>query len=196
VASTASDLIELLTPPSYHAAGELVPFIALGIAAMGFYFIPMNLLSMTAGRTGTIPLITVTAATVNVGLNLILVPRMGILAAAIDTAIGYGLLALLTTAYAQRVMHLDYEVVRILKIALAALLVYGAGLLAGDAVLGADPLFDLALKLCLAGLLPIVLWLLGFWTPGEKTRISHTIAVHLRGKRYHPQRGLGQIGHS
>ncbi|MFL5733714.1 MAG: lipopolysaccharide biosynthesis protein [Chloroflexia bacterium] len=183
VALAARDLIHLFTPPSYHEAGQLVPFIALGIAAMGFYFIPMNLLSMTAGRTGKIPLITVSAAAINVGLNLLLVPRMGIQAAAIDTAIGYGALAVFTTLYARRIIHLAYEVERIAKLAGAALLIYALGVLLGDSIYDRSILLDLALKLTLVALLPMVLWLLGFWTPGEKAKITSTLSRAFRAPR-------------
>ena len=61
-----------------------MPYISLGIVAMGVYFVPMNLLSMTVGRTAFIPIFTLTAGAVNVGLNLLMVPRMGALAAAIS----------------------------------------------------------------------------------------------------------------
>jgi O-antigen/teichoic acid export membrane protein len=182
VASTAKDLIDLVTPPSYHEAGQLVPVIALGIAAMGFYSIPMNLLSMTAGRTALIPIITGTAAGINVALNLVLVPRMGIVAAAIDTAAGYGALAVLTTVYATRVIALNYEAGRIAKVVLASLLLYAAGALP----VGIGPALNLLIHLSLAALLPGVLWLLGFWTEGEKTRISRLISLRARGRRYHP----------
>src|SRR5205823_4397115 len=96
IALTAKDIIVLVTPPAYHTAGDLVPYIALGIVAMGVYFIPMNALSMTAGKTTVIPFITLAAGATNVALNVVLVPQFGPLAAAVDTAIGYGLLAVLT----------------------------------------------------------------------------------------------------
>ena len=50
----------------------------------------MNGLSVLTGTTRWIWVATVVAATINIGLNLLLVPRYGIMVAAITTAIGYG----------------------------------------------------------------------------------------------------------
>ena len=191
IALTAKDIIALLTPPSYHSAGQLVPFIVLGVAAMGLYFVPMNLLSMTAGKTNVIPLITMTAAATNVGLNLLLVPRMGIWAAAIDTAIGYSVLAVLTTVYARRVIKLDYETSRIAKIVLSALALYAASLLIGDS----GPAINLAVSLLLLALFPPILLLVGFLTPAERSRLLSAIRTTLRARRDHHQGELGPIGH-
>jgi O-antigen/teichoic acid export membrane protein len=47
---------------------------------------------LIAGRTGRVWIITVAAAALNIGLNLVLVPRIGAIAAALNTVIGYAAL--------------------------------------------------------------------------------------------------------
>src|SRR5437763_15434296 len=71
VASTAKDLIDLLTPASYHAAGQLVPFIALGIAAMGFFLIQCTCLPCPPVITAPNPFSPVAAPAYFVDLNLL-----------------------------------------------------------------------------------------------------------------------------
>jgi O-antigen/teichoic acid export membrane protein len=138
---------------------------------MGAYFMPMNALSMTAGRTAAIPLITLVAASANVGLNLLLVPRFGAIAAAVNTAIGYGILAALTFVYAQRVVPLKYEIARVVKVALAALALY----IAGSYLPVHDYAWHILLSLVLVSSMPLILWLMGFWTPVEKEVVARTL---------------------
>lgn len=166
IALCSRGVILALTPQSYHGAVDMVPFIALGVSAMGLYFIPMNLLSMTAGRTRFIPVITLFAGGLNVALNLVLVPRFGATAAAVNTAVGYSALALLTTLYARRVIPMSYEWGRIARIAASSGLVY----LLGRLLDGLSPLANLGACLVLVASFPLVLLLLGFWSAEEKRR--------------------------
>lgn len=92
VALVGPPLIAILFPPSYAAAGVLIPWIAVGYAFYGLYLIPMDSLSVMIGRTRWLWVPTAIAAAVNLGLNLALVPRYGATAAAIDTALAYGAL--------------------------------------------------------------------------------------------------------
>jgi O-antigen/teichoic acid export membrane protein len=183
-ALTAPDLVALLAPQAYGGAADLVPYIALGIAAMGVYFVPMNALSLTAGQTRLIPLLTLVAGVSNVMLNLIFVPRYGALAAAVNTAIGYSILAVLTAVYATRVIRIDYELTRIAKLVAAALLLY----IIGASVHLDPPLFSLAIKCGIASSLPFILWCTAFWTSEEQagtvqtlTRTAHRLRTILPG---------------
>jgi O-antigen/teichoic acid export membrane protein len=92
VAVLGPPLIELILPAAYAVGGDYLPWIALGLAFFGLYLIPMNAIAVMAGRTELVWVITVVSAAVNIGLNLLLVPTMGPLAAAIATAVGYGVL--------------------------------------------------------------------------------------------------------
>ena len=75
----------------------------------------MNIITMVVGNTRRVWLITVSAAAVNVLLNLLLVPAFGTLAAAINTTIGYGFLLLGVFLYSRRMCHppIDWESSRI-----------------------------------------------------------------------------------
>ena len=93
----------LLFPADFAATAGLIPWLAVGAGLFGLYLIPMNAISVMAGRTRRVWIITLVAATVNIGLNLILVPQIGVAAAAVNTTIGYGLLLVGVFLYMRRV---------------------------------------------------------------------------------------------
>lgn len=95
-------LIHIILPSPYWAAASVVPVVALGYVFYGWYYIPMNILSVVAGDTKFISFPTMIAAALNVSLNLWLVPKWGIFAAGLTTAICYGSLLILVTAYRMR----------------------------------------------------------------------------------------------
>jgi O-antigen/teichoic acid export membrane protein len=95
-------LIAVLLPVSFAAAATLVPLIVLGYVFFGWYLVPMNVLSLVVGKTRWVWTATGIAALSNVVLNLLLVPRLGVIAAALNTALAYGVLLLLVYVHARR----------------------------------------------------------------------------------------------
>jgi O-antigen/teichoic acid export membrane protein len=108
--------VDLLLPASYGAAADYIPWLALGAGLFGLHLMPMNALSITSGRTGQAWAVTGVAAIVNVTLNLLLLPRFGPLAAAINTVVGYGILLVGMELLARRLSEhpLRYETRRLL----------------------------------------------------------------------------------
>jgi O-antigen/teichoic acid export membrane protein len=98
----APPFIDLVTPSSYGQAGALVPWIALGYAFLGLYFIPMNGISLGGGRTKFAAVTSLAGAGTNIGLLYLLVPSGGIHAAAIASALAYAVLLLAVFIYAWR----------------------------------------------------------------------------------------------
>ena len=85
-------VIEIFMPPEYSGAGDYVPWIVLGTVFLGLYFVPMNIISILAGSTRYVWIVTVVAAALNIGLNLLTVPQFGATATAINSAVGYAVL--------------------------------------------------------------------------------------------------------
>jgi O-antigen/teichoic acid export membrane protein len=100
-----------------------VPWIAAAGVVNGFYFIPSTVL-MANKDVMRLPLYTLAAALFNVGLNLLLIPKMGMLAAAYATLAGYLLLAGLTWADARRKWPFPYEYRKMALAAAGALAFY------------------------------------------------------------------------
>jgi O-antigen/teichoic acid export membrane protein len=96
-------LTMLVLPADYAGAIQFIPWLAAGACFFGLYLIPMNAISITAGKTGRVWVITMIAAAINVVLNLALVPELGAIAAAVNTSVGYGILLIGILLYMRRV---------------------------------------------------------------------------------------------
>ncbi|HEX8157774.1 MAG TPA: lipopolysaccharide biosynthesis protein [Solirubrobacteraceae bacterium] len=133
VALLGPSLVRIVAPPAYHGASPLVPWIALGYAFLGLYSIPMSGLSLGMGHTKSIWIATVGAALTNIGAIYLLVPRHGIIAAAIASAIGY-LVLLVAVGWLSRspLNPVRYEWSRLLRVLAVIAAVYTAAVLTTD----------------------------------------------------------------
>lgn len=103
--------IEVVLPDAYQAHDELFPMLTLGALAYGLYFVPMNALTLVAGRTSGAPLISVTALAVNLVLNLALDSIWGLWGAVIGTALGYSALAGIALYFETRTRAIPWRAV-------------------------------------------------------------------------------------
>jgi O-antigen/teichoic acid export membrane protein len=100
-------ILNLLFPPSYHAAAPIIPIITASIVFYGTY--NMFTIGISIKRkTWFAVAFTATSAIVNVLLNLILIPIYGSMGAAWSTLIAYAVLALV----AYLVNHLIFDIGR------------------------------------------------------------------------------------
>lgn len=146
-------VIRMLTPVGYHRAATIVPWIVLGFALHGSYLV-VSTGTFYSMRTGWIPVVTAVAGLVNVGLNLVLVPRFGIMAAAVNTAVGYGVLAVLHGLLAHKRYPIRWEYRQWVKIAGVSLLLFGAGMSLNSSVVWIDVLLKTTVSL---GMVPLLL---------------------------------------
>ena len=93
--------VRYLAPPEYFRAAGLVPWISLAYGLFGLYFVPMNAVSLIAGRTGKVWIVTAGAAVVNLVSLLVLVPGLGLVGAAVGLAAGYLVLLVGVWAYSR-----------------------------------------------------------------------------------------------
>lgn len=120
-------IIRLIAPDSYAGLQAIVPWLVLGGLIYGTYFVPMNFLAQTVGETKEVSLATIFSGVLNVTLNLVLVPRYGIAAAAVNTSISSLTLLILMYILASRHEPLALEFVRLGKIATAVVLSLATG---------------------------------------------------------------------
>jgi O-antigen/teichoic acid export membrane protein len=101
------DVTDVLSPnPAYLGAEPLVLPIAFGFLLYGVYFVVMNVL-YAANRTRKVAGLVLAAAVFNLGLNVLLVPFLGAMGAALATAASYALLVGLSLRQARKTMPLD-----------------------------------------------------------------------------------------
>ena len=97
LAAGAPLVLAVWVPQSFHPA-ELTPIVAIvAICTFPFGQFLANLRAlMSEGRTGRAAMATLVAAAVNIGLNVVMVPFLGITGSAIATVLSYALCARLT----------------------------------------------------------------------------------------------------
>jgi O-antigen/teichoic acid export membrane protein len=164
VAIYGADVIKIFAPNKFLDAAVIVPIIALGTVAYGIYTIVSSALWYSM-RTGWIPLLTAAAAMVNVGLNLLFIPRFGIKAAAWNTAAGFATLALLQGMLAARRYRIKWEYRRWAVLSAIALGAYFAVQLPAPGI--SVQRYLLSAFMVLVGV-PGALTLVGFWSQEER----------------------------
>lgn len=126
LAAIAFDLVRLMTTPQYVGAAQVVPWLGLAVALQGLYLLTSIGLNITK-RTAYYPLSTGAAAATSVVLNLLLIPRFGMLGAAWASVAAYGVLAAVAFSFSRRFYRIEYEWGRILRVVVAAVLAWVAG---------------------------------------------------------------------
>jgi O-antigen/teichoic acid export membrane protein len=161
----SKEVIELMTDPSFHPAARVAPWIVAGVLFSGLYYFPVNFLFLKK-KTAMVPIITLVSGAVDVGLNLWLVPKYGIMAAAWSALISYGLMLILAWWLGMRAYHLPYEYTRIAKIAGVTITLW----LIGSLLPFPNKIVGIFGKSCIVSAFPLTLYVLGFFTLTEKQR--------------------------
>ncbi|MFH1045735.1 MAG: oligosaccharide flippase family protein [Candidatus Omnitrophota bacterium] len=161
------ELIRVFASPFYMPASQVIPIIATSYLLYGAYmFLLTGLLIKKEARSQ--PLILAVAAGVNVGLNILLIPRLGMMGAALATLATYLLVAGGTYFASQKIYFIPYEFDRILKSLFITLLVYFLSLLIRSESLA----YALSLKFALMIVMyPALLYLTKFFKQEELAKL-------------------------
>jgi O-antigen/teichoic acid export membrane protein len=155
-------MLRLLVAPAYHASAGITPWITAAYVLYGLYIIPISFLFWRE-RTGRVPLVTLMAGVVNVGLNLWLIPRYGMIAAAWSTLGAYLVMLPVAWASARGVHPFPYEYGRLARV----LLVGGALFAVGSALPYASPSLEMAGRLAAWAAFPFALAAVGTFQSRE-----------------------------
>ena len=157
--------VRLLTDPRYQRAEKGVALLAFAGAVYAGYVV-LAIGSGRARKTQWNWAVTGVGAAVNVGLNFWLVPRWGMVGAAVSTAVAYVVLFVGMTVYAQHVYPVRYQWRRVVTC-----VAVGAGL----TVAARAAHLPLALSALLVLAYPLVLGALGFYLPAERQRLRRLV---------------------
>lgn len=170
------EVLFVTTPREFHAAATVVPIVALAYVFQGvnrFFlagaYIAKN--TMQLGVTG------LACALTNVVLNLLLIPRYGMLGAAWSTTASFFLMAALAHIVSQKVYRIPYVFSRVLTITCLSIVTY----LVADRVSLSSIALQIICKATLLAALPIGLYLGGFFSDREM-RTGKALAQQLLGK--------------
>ena len=102
VLAIAPEILKLLAPPEYYSGVYVIPFVLMGIFFQFIYSLYVNI-QFYHKKTKYVPIGTLISALVNIGLNYLLIPIYGFIAAAVTTLIGYLILFLLHRYFSRKV---------------------------------------------------------------------------------------------
>lgn len=180
MAGLAPPAIALLLPAEYHPAASVVPLLAVGMAVQSLTWFLVTSLNV-AKQTRVYPVVTAIGAGASVAANLLLIPPLGMVGAAIALLSSQALATGVTAYFAQRVYRIPYELVRLGKVVAVGTLTYVA---MTTAVL-ASPWQTLGLRAGLIVLFPTGLMLLRFFEPhelGQAQRLVTSVVTGFSGR--------------
>ncbi len=129
VALVAEDIAHyMVRGESFDGAAAGIPWVCLGYWFWGLFQI-LQTGFYVQKRTGILPQLTGIAAAINIGLNLILIPRFGFLGAAATTTVTFAALCVICERRARNVFAVEWAWKRCWSPALAGILVYSISLL-------------------------------------------------------------------
>lgn len=164
LAMLAPEVVRLMAAPEYQAAAVVVPIIALAGLGEGLRYV-LTIGIMFQKRPLIRSAAMAAAAAVNVVLNVLLIPRFGIIGAAWATLAGFVTLIAIEMTVSLRFYPIPYQWDRFAKLAGVAATLYAAGMLVPS---GGSTVAVAAEKaaILVAGF-PVLLWLTRFFEPAE-----------------------------
>ena len=123
----AKTIVGVLAPgEGYEAAAAVIPIIALAYTCIGMYQMMANHIWVSK-KTHISLVVGLVAAALNVALNLLLIPRLGIIGAAVASLVSFAVFAILTGVGAARVSSLPQPWARVIVLMLFAVGVFAIG---------------------------------------------------------------------
>jgi O-antigen/teichoic acid export membrane protein len=156
------EILMLIAAPEFWSAYRVVPFVIIGYAFYTLYYV-VDIGFYVKDRTFWYPIINAIAVAVNVGLNLILIPRYGALGAGMVTAISFFICPVVAFVISQRYLRLHYDFIRIAKLVSSALLFYWISSFVSTEFLFANIVIKMVLMIAYIGFL----YLIRFFEPVE-----------------------------
>jgi len=175
-AAIARDAILVVLRPEYLDAVPVVPLIAIAIGLQGIYQLTSIGLNLTS-RTEFYSVSTITAAIVGIASGVWLIPRHGVVGAAITVLLAYALQAIMAFALAQRFYPVTYETGRLVRVCVAGI--------AAAAIAVWLPSMPALAGLLVRGTTTVVMYVLilaltGFFRPTERAFVREIVG---RAKR-------------
>lgn len=134
ISALATDVLRLLVGPAFADSRLVVPFSAFAYVLYGVYSVVAVGLNIRS-QTRWVSLAMGIAAALSIGLNLLLIPLVGMLGAALATLVAYAVLAVTTAAFGQRYYPVPWDVTRVAGTMVAGMILAAAALLGPDLLL-------------------------------------------------------------
>ena len=164
-------IVRALAAPEFFDSYETIGLVSTGVMLYALYLVLVIVLGRT-GRTEFNFPATGAGTVVNIGLNLVLLPSMGIVGAGVSLVASYAVVLVLMYVFTQRLFPVPYEWLRLGQaVGLAALLVA-----AGELLLPTSGIGGLAGRTALWLAYPLLLWATGFLNEEERQAAGRVIS--------------------
>jgi O-antigen/teichoic acid export membrane protein len=164
-------IVRALAAPEFFDSYKTIGLVSTGVMLYALYLVLVIILGRT-GRTEFNFPATAAGTVVNIVLNLILLPSMGIVGAGVSLVASYAVVLVLMYVFTQRLFAVPYEWLRLGQaVGLAAILV-----LAGELLLSTDGIGGLAGRAALWLAYPALLWVTGFLNEEERAAAGRVLS--------------------
>jgi O-antigen/teichoic acid export membrane protein len=186
-------IVRALAAPKFFDSYEAIGLIAAAVTLYALYMAMVVILGRT-GRTEFNFPAAIAALAVNVVLNLILVPPLGIVGAGLALVASYLVVVALMYFFTQRLFPVPYQWGRLARVVLTSAALVGVG----ELVVPTSGFGGLLGRAALFAAYPFVLFASGFFTPGERAwlaRLRHPgeVAAGIRALRAQPAAVDGRV---
>jgi len=158
----AREIIILVSTSAYLPGVNAIPLIALAYIFYGIYYI-VDIGVLLKVKTIYYTIISGIGAAVNIGLNIIMIPKMGMIAAAINTAVAYFLILVLMYLISKKLYPVIYETKRLLIIIFTGSAIF----MLGYTISFESIIINICFKLFIIICYPVALYLTKFFRPTE-----------------------------
>jgi O-antigen/teichoic acid export membrane protein len=163
------ELLWLMTQKEFHEAYHVIPVVVLAYMIQGIFALTSIGIGISK-KSKYFPMLTISAATLNVVLNVLWIPRVGTIGAAWATVAGYALMAAMGAYLGSREYPIPFEWHRLWRVVLAAGISFGVSTLAPVDWHRAVPI-----KAGAALVFPLALWGLGFFQKEELDEVRRLL---------------------
>jgi len=119
-----NEIFSLYAPGKPLFLSNIIPFVAFSYIIYGLYIIMLPGVFFRE-KTIYLPIATVTGALVNVGLNFIFIPRLGIIGAAYTTIISYAVMVMILYFVSRYIYLVKYEIGRLGTVFILTIVIIG-----------------------------------------------------------------------
>ena len=159
----SKEVVELFAnDPSYYPAYSVVPLIILSYVLYGLSMISSLGMYLT-GKNQFVAIITIVCAGINIGLNFWLIPLYGMMGAALNTAVSFAIVDILSTFTSNRYYKIPYQHFKIASLFLIVITLFFITELSNDWELE----YRILIKLLFIILFPILLSGLKYFSKEE-----------------------------
>jgi O-antigen/teichoic acid export membrane protein len=171
----SKELIHIMSDKEYWASYSVIPIIVFTYALWSLRK-SINVAILLKRKTSAEAIIFFVGAVLNIGLNFLLVPRYGMMGAAVATIITYFVLMVILFIYNKKLMDIKYEWSRIVKITIVTALIFGVCYF-----ISIDNLvLSVVFKILTILLFPVFLYLIKFYESKELARLNEIKELVLR----------------